>query len=155
MTLEQLGNLGDFVAAVATVVTLAYLALQIRASASATRAASHQATTDSFIQANLAISQNAELARIWVAGCAQRSPLSAEDRQRFDTLLLSYFHIFDSIHYQAHAGTGERELLRAEERSIATLVAMPGVREWWAENPYAFSTEFRAYIDGLIAGAAR
>lgn len=41
MTLEQLGNLGDVVAAVATVVTLAYLALQIRASARATRVASH------------------------------------------------------------------------------------------------------------------
>jgi hypothetical protein len=33
VTLEELGDLGEFVAAVATVPTLAYLALQIRATA--------------------------------------------------------------------------------------------------------------------------
>lgn len=155
MALEQLGNLGDFVAAVATVVTLAYLALQIRASASATRAASHHATTNSFLQANLAISQSADLARVWAAGGTQRSQLSLEDRARFDFLLLCYFHIFDTIHYQARTGTGERDLLLAEERSIVALVALPGVREWWAENPYAYSEDFRAYIEGFLAKAPR
>ena len=125
MTLEQLGNLGDLVAAVATIATLAYLARQIRASASATRAASHQGTTDSFLHANLAIAQSAELSRIYTLGTEQRSQLSPEDRHRFDFLMLSYFHIFDTIHYQAHAGTGERGLLRAEEPGFVTLLAMP------------------------------
>ena len=30
MTIEELGNLGDFLAAIATIITLIYLALQIR-----------------------------------------------------------------------------------------------------------------------------
>ena len=38
MTIEQLGSIGELVAALATVVTLAYLALQIRGSTVATKA---------------------------------------------------------------------------------------------------------------------
>ena len=24
----------------------------------------------------------------------------------------------------------------------------PGVREWWSENPFSFSPEFRAHVEG-------
>jgi hypothetical protein len=154
VTLEQLGNLGDLVAAIATVTTLAYLALQIRASASATRAASHHAMTDSLNQLNFLLASDAEMNRIWMAGSGDRAALSDADRSRFDSLMLALFHMFDTMHYQAHVGAGERALLLAEERSFAHLASLPGVRAWWAENPYAFGPEFRAYIEGFIAKAA-
>ena len=38
-------------------------------------------------------------------------------------------------------------LLIAEERGLAYLFTLPGIREWWDENPYAFSPEFRSYIE--------
>jgi len=47
-------------------------------------------------------------------------------------------------------GAGEDGLLLAEERSLATLLSTAGVREWWAENPYAFSPEFRSYVQGFL-----
>jgi hypothetical protein len=155
VTLDQLGNLGDFVAAIATVATLAYLAVQIRASANATRAAAHQATTDSLNQFNYLLAGDAEASRIWLAGRDDRGRLSDIERFRFDELCLALFHVFETLHYQARVGAGERALLIAEERSIRALVSSPGLRSWWAENPYAYSPEFRAYIDGFIAEAPR
>ena len=55
------------------------------------------------------------------------------------------------MHYQARVGAGETDLLVAEERSLAFLLATPGVREWWAENPYAFGPEFRAYLERFLS----
>ena len=50
MTLSDLGNIGEFVGALAVLVTLAYLALQIRQSSATTRAQIRQSLADSQIQ---------------------------------------------------------------------------------------------------------
>ena len=149
MTLGELGSLGEFLAAIATLATLIYLAVQIRQNTLSTRAASHHAITDVMNKTNHLVVGDAEVARIWIAGRADRSTLNVEERERFDALLISYFHVFDTLHYQARVGAGDTELLLAEEKSFAHLFSQPGVSEWWAENPYAFSPEFRSYMEGF------
>jgi hypothetical protein len=149
VTLGELGSLGEFIAAIATLATLIYLAVQIRQNTLATRAASHHAITDVMNKTNHLVIADAEVARIWVAGKADRSTLDDEERERFDNLLLSYFHVFDTLHYQSRVGAGDNELLLAEEKSFAHLFSLPGVSEWWTENPYAFSPTFRSYMEGF------
>ena len=152
MTIQDLGSLGELTAAIATIVTLIYLAAQIRQNTQATRGASFQAVYDSMNQVNLAVIQNGELTRVWLAGSQDRDSLNPEERHKFDFTLLSYFHVFETLHYQAQLGTGASDLVTAEERSLRDLMAAPGVRQWWFENPYAFRDEFRVYIDELSNG---
>jgi hypothetical protein len=154
MTIEQLGSLGEILAAAATIATLAYLALQIRRNTQATRAASFHAITDSMNHINVSVAQTPGLARIWLAGTADRNALSEEERHQYDLLLLAYFHVFETLHYQSRVGAGETSLVAAEARSLGALLATRGVRDWWAENPYAFAAEFRAYVDQFIANRA-
>ena len=150
MTIQDLGSLGELIAAVATVATLIYLALQIRQNTQTTQAASFHAIYDSMNHVNIAVIQNSELTRVWLAGAENRSALNPEERHKFDFTLLSYFHVFETLHYQGRLGTGDRELVLAEERSLKSILAMPGAHEWWSANPYAFGPEFRAYIDSLL-----
>jgi hypothetical protein len=151
MNIMELGALGEFVGSVGVVATLVYLAVQIRQNTRATQTASHHAITDSLNQGNVAQATDPELARIWLAGCEDRGALSDVDRHRLDMLLLAYFHVFDSLFYAATRGAGERSLLLAEEKGFAHLMKLPGVQEWWQENPYAFSAEFRSYMEGFSA----
>lgn len=144
-----LGNYGEFVGAIGVVVTLAYLAIQIRQNTGATRAASHHAIVEALNRGNLAMAMDAGLAQIWVVGSADRGGLSEAERQRFDMLMLSYFHVFDSLWYSARIGTAERDLLLSEEKSFVHLMNRPGVYSWWQANPYAFSPEFRGYMEGF------
>ena len=149
VTLGELGSLGEFLAALATLATLIYLAIQIRQNTRATRAASHHAITDAMNSVNHLVCGDAEVARIWVTGRADRSVLNDEERERFDLLMLSYFHVFDTLYYQARVGAGDQELLLAEEKGFVHLLAEPGISEWWTENPYAFSPAFRSYMEGF------
>ena len=153
VTIQELGSLGELVAAIATVATLVYLALQIRQSTYATRAASFHAISDSMNHVNLSVTGSAELSRIWLSGCEDRASLGPEAMHRFDTTLLAYFHVFETMHYQARVGAGDEDLVLAEERSLQALLAMPGIRDWWSANPYAFGPEFRAYIEPFLAEA--
>ena len=50
MTLEDLGNLGEFLGAIGVIVTLAYLALEIRQNTRMMRASIRQARADSALQ---------------------------------------------------------------------------------------------------------
>ena len=154
MTIQELGSLGELVAAIATVATLIYLALQIRHNTQATRSTSFHAISDSMNHVNVSVAQNPGLARIWLAGSADRSSLTDEERYQYDLVLLSYFHVFETMHYQARVGAGEKNLLVAEERSLAALLSTPGVREWWAENPYAFGPEFRSYLERFLGSSS-
>lgn len=149
MTIEQLGSLGEAAAALATIATLFYLATQIRHNTRATRAASFHGVTDSMNAVNVAVAQSPQLAKVWTAGVADRTSLSDDERHQFDMLLLSYFHVFETVHYQARMGAGEGDLLVAEERSLLFLLSNQGIWEWWNDNPYAYGPEFREYIAGM------
>ena len=50
---------------------------------------------------------------------------------------------------EAELGSGDDSICLAEEEGIKTVMASPGSREWWDENPYGFCTEFRSYVAGL------
>jgi len=153
MSIADLGSIGELIAAVATVATLLYLALQIRRNTLATHSASFHAVSDSMNHVNIAVAQSPELSAIWVKGRQNRQGLSEAEQHQFDMLLLSYFHVFETMHYEAQKGAGDESLVRTEERSLAALLAMPGVYDWWTENPFAFSDEYRSYVGTLLEGA--
>jgi hypothetical protein len=58
VTIQDLGSIGELVAAVATVATLFYLALQIRGSTRVARSEAAQNVIGSAISPNLALAQN-------------------------------------------------------------------------------------------------
>ncbi len=146
---QTLGNFGEFVAAIGVVITLAYLALQIRRNTQATQAASHHAITDSLNQGNIAMATDPELTQIYLTGMVDRASLSEVERQRFDSLFLAYFHVFDTLFFSSSNGTGAQSLLLAEEKGFSHLMNIPGIYSWWQDNPFAFTPEFRSYMESF------
>ena len=144
---QILGNFGEFAGAIGVVFTLAYLALQIRRNTEATQAASHHAITDSLNQGNIAMATDPELTQIYLTGLADRASLSEVERQRFDSLFLAYFHVFDTLFFSSSNGTGAQSLLLAEEKGFSHLMNLPGLYSWWQDNPFAFTPEFRSYME--------
>ena len=58
---EDLGNLGDFVGGIGVMITLAYLAVQIRRNTRALRSNTHQAMMDSGHSINTTLTEHPEL----------------------------------------------------------------------------------------------
>ncbi|MCZ6504041.1 MAG: hypothetical protein O6945_16205 [Gammaproteobacteria bacterium] len=146
---QTLGNFGEFVGAIGVVITLGYLALQIRRNTQATQATSHHAITDSLNQGNIAMATDPELTQIYLTGLVDRASLSEVERQRFDSLFLAYFHVFDTLFFSSSNGTGAQSLLLAEEKGFSHLMNLPGIYAWWQDNPFAFTPEFRSYMESF------
>ena len=87
MTLEDLGNIGEFVGAIGVVVSLLYLAIQIRRSNLLATAESNRFGQHAPIEPIMAIVQDPEVARIFREGLGDRDALSSDEKVRFDMLL--------------------------------------------------------------------
>ena len=149
MTLEELYYVSQIVAVIAIFASLLFVGLQIRQNTLATRAASHNAVSNSLNEVNRMFAENADLTRIFLAGQVDRQALTPEERWRFDSSMRAYMHVCETMFVQAAIGTGDKSVMLAEEDGIKAALATPGGCEWWSENPYGFSREFRAYVAKL------
>jgi hypothetical protein len=79
--LETLANLGEFIGAVGVIVSIGYLAIQIRQNTKAVRSSSYHQAAEQTWSSCLAVAQNAELAGILVRAQEGR-PLTPEETLR-------------------------------------------------------------------------
>ena len=97
MTLSELGNIGEFVGAVAVVVSLVYLAMQIRQNTQTVRASAYHNITAQWANHLQSIADNAELSSLYFRGLADSRSLDAQESPRFFLLMASQFALLEDL----------------------------------------------------------
>lgn len=100
MDLMELGAIGEMVGGVAVVVTLIYLATQIRQLKQQNLLASHQHSYDSVNSFCDVVSSSDALASIIIRGRQSASALTPEEHLRFQTIHGRLLNILESWHFQ-------------------------------------------------------
>ena len=90
MNLNDLANLGQIIGAVAVVVSLIYVALQIRQNTNAVRSATAQTVHEHFANWYHVIAADNELSRIAASGLRDYASLSEQERTRFIAAFMSF-----------------------------------------------------------------
>ncbi len=150
MDWDAIGAVGEVLGAAAVLVTLVYLARQIKQNTQEVRSSNYHGITDSFNGINVMMATNSDLARIFKDGNNSYSALSEEEQTQYGFFMHAAFRVMDVLHYQSHHGTGDTTLWDAEKPTIDTLLAGQGARDWWRTRPFNFSADFVAYIDGIV-----
>lgn len=147
MNLNDLANLGQVIGALAVVVSLIYVALQIRQNTSAVRSATSQTVHEHFANWYHLLASDAELAEMAVKGLRDYGSLSEAEKVRFIALFMAF------LSYSQNAFLKWREKLLAPplwlgwELVIMNLVCAPGGKELWKDRGYLFGEEFRRYVE--------
>ena len=126
MTIQDLGSIGELVAAIATVATLIYLALQIKQNTSTVATSTYDSVMNGYNEINLTIASDPELARILDAGLSDPDSLSENEQTRFILLLRTA-----SNHYLKLLRLKEKRAFPATEwelyaREMAQIYRTPG-----------------------------
>lgn len=153
MTLEDLGNIGEIVGAIGVVVSLAYLAFQIRQNTRFMRSASFQEAIRDVISITDALSTDRELSRIYWKGLADFESLEQDERRRFSAYLVGLFRRFEVIVYQTRQGALDASSWEGVMQTAVITVSRPGGRAWWTQAQDLFSKEFRTYVDEKLLDA--
>ncbi|MFC1575545.1 hypothetical protein ACFL5A_02720 [Gemmatimonadota bacterium] len=141
MNWEAIAAVGEMIGATAVVVSLIYLAVQIRQNTrqvyEQTRShhlASLSAVGQGFLEFRASISRNQQTASVWVRGNEDLSCLGDEERQQFDYLAVEFFWSLAMMWLYVQQGVFERELFDHSRKNIP-VYAGPGLREWWQTFP--------------------
>ncbi len=147
VTIQDLGSIGELIAAFATIATLLYLALQIKRSAAATRAEARRSMDVSGYDLTSQIAGDPETAHIFMAGLTKPQTLDPEQTLRFHLLMSYFFTSIDSALRESRTGTMSHEQLAMQLARNRPMLDTPGGAAWWGANSRMFSEEFRAFLE--------
>jgi len=121
MTIQDLGNIGQLLAAIATITTLVYLGVQIRQNTRALRSSTFQDIVAAMSSTTEAISTRPELALLIVKASSGFSELTPEERVRYNFILITTFRRLESVYVQRRLGSIEPQLAEGFERPALSL----------------------------------
>ena len=133
MTLEQLGNVGEVIAALATTLTLLYLAVQIRQNSKALRASSIAAYMQAQERVSTSLAENKELCELHFKGMQTPELLTESERRRFFIVLGNYVMALTLGDQMESAGVLPTDLQHHYSVQLDWLVCQPGFA-FWREN---------------------
>lgn len=151
MTIEQLGSIGEFIAAIATLATLAYLAVQVRQNTKALRASTFQQMSEAMAQNVSHLTDNGELAAIAVK-VSSGEDLTPVERIRYQGLMLMSMRRLESVYLHHELGSIDSDQVRGFELSIISLVKEPVAMNWWNRAKSTFHRRFVEYVDKRLTG---
>lgn len=162
MTLQDIGSIGELVAAIATVATLIYLAIQVRHNSAAmdrsnefARAASIHQLTQSFNELNWRLAADGDLADIYTRALAGES-LSPTESTRFLAWVNTYVATVENLVGQQSLELGYEALdsSGAVDLFAPVLGELFQTREgaaWWRDKaPNLYTSEFREQVDTAL-----
>ena len=156
MNWDAIAAVAELLAAAAVLVSILYLARQIRQSAASSVSDVHKGISQSFQGINELVAGSPDLADILVRGGTSRSNLSPAETVRFDSLLMNFFNIIENLRRQE---SGMGIFTPQRDQFIATIVRkrleFPGVREWWSESTDDFTADFVRWVEASAAAAQR
>ena len=148
---QVLGNFGEFFGAIAVVVTLVYLAVQIRQNSRHLQQVAYQSRADATVSVSLALAQSDSLADI-ISRANRGDALCDEEQLRCARLVSSTFRNFENTHFQHQLGLLTDEHYEATEAALRDILVMrPAYRQHWSVQKPGFRKSYVEWVDKLIA----
>ena len=155
MTISELGSIGEFIGSIVLIVTLAYLAIQVRQNT----AQQKREETISIQRGQndvIAHMMDPGIVRAYVRAADGDIPASVEDRAIAIQWVLQYLNHFQIVYDLHHDGTLDVERYEIWEGFAISIVAPKGIQNWWeAESgKLAFTPQVRELIDRKLRDTA-
>ena len=149
MSIQDLGSVGELIAAIATVATLLYLATQIRQNTKSVQSSNFS----TWIDAVQGINQiHLEIAEFLEDALYAKRELTPDEKWRFHIHQAQLGYSFESVFLFHLNGTVDDKYFASRMRSAKKSISYPGSRIWWDEwAQHLYDERFIKYIDGELA----
>ena len=153
MSFEQLSSLAQIVASVGVLVSLIFVALQIKQNTGALQRNEHNSTMAQWTVIRQAIAGNREIAELMTAGLHGEREMDAADQLRMEQMLQEYawaaFHIWE----RTQRGIFPKGKFEATAGALlCSLLASPRGESWWRDAKHiGFMPGFVADVDAVLA----
>jgi hypothetical protein len=147
---DAIGAVAEIISAAGVVISLVYLALQIRGNSSATRHASVDRLVEMWSSHIGAFTESPHLAALWVRGLNGIESLSREEQAILFAFIARVLRVSEAIHIHHTDRTIDAGLWAGIDASLTDILATAALRRYWEIRNHWFGPEFRKYVSGRI-----
>jgi hypothetical protein len=133
ISLTDLGNLGEFVGAIAVVASLIYVGIQLRQNTAAIKITTAQAFTDTWNGYISTLNLAPDLGDVFF--------------RQFYAFLSQAFTTYQSFFIQRQKGVVDEGSWTSYVQAIIDLMSSKGVREYWEFRHHWYTEEFQDYVN--------
>src|SRR5262245_57745703 len=147
---EAISAIGQIVGALAVVISLIYLAREVRRNARETRRASMHSLSDKFNRRSQQLAEQPHPSDLDYRGIHDFAPLERAELVRFTIVMSQLFRNYEDAYYGELGGHLDARVWHSWEAAMRDINAYPGVQAWWRSRSRWFSEEeFANYINQL------
>ena len=153
MSLSDLASLGSFVSGFAVLISLIYLALQVRQTKRNQQIAIRHTRATRVVELHLALADPA-VANAWLHGAGSPQEITRTELSQFLNLCRALFFHFEDSFYQREEGLPNKDAFETVVPGVRLSAKSPGWRAAWKLARPNFGGRFLAFMDAVVAGSA-
>ena len=147
MNWDAIGAMGEILGAVAVLVTLVYLAIQIRLNTLEIRAGRVESTLKDQALYNQLLASDEDLARIYWTAVDDVEALSVDEKRRWLHLCSIMLRNSEIAYYHHRQGYLPEAIHQSRERWIKMFMGSSGFRWWWEQYAVILDPDFVSYVE--------
>ncbi len=162
MNLDNLGNLGEFIAAVGVVLSLLLVVRQLRLGIEQTRrntrsvrAAAFNAMVENSIRLLEHVFRDREFADFLARAANAPDRLAAGEKLRWDSYLTAVFRHFGNLMYQWETGAMEEKMWESYRRSFKDHLLSEAWVAWYLDNSHLFDQRLADEVRSILEELSR
>ena len=148
MNWDAIGIVAEIVSAIAVVVSLLFLALEVRRNRNATESASVATLAEGFNSTNALLASDPELSAIWIKGMSDPTSLTEVESMRFIATTQSYINHFSTVIKYHESGLLPEEEWLSHYHSMHHIFNSPGGK--WLRDKINMAPAVRAVFDAPL-----
>ena len=149
MNWEAISAIGQIVGAIGVVVSLIYVATEVRNSARATQLASRRSISEIFTLLSRQLAEHPDLRELYYRGLHDFESLEGADLVGFGILMSGLFRLCEEAYYRHLEGHLDARVWYGWEAAMNDLNGYPGVQGWWRLRSHWFHEDFAKHINQL------
>jgi len=155
MSIQELGAIGEMVGGVAVLVTLIYLAMQVRQGSVTTHRQMYGQAAEAISSFWMDLARDPDLLDAYLEMLRPDHQPDSPGARRGYLVFDAYLSLLESF-YLHNREYGERLSQERWQRVLTRLLTTPGGRTYWARRREYFHEEFATYVQNLLEqGAVR
>ncbi len=153
MDWDAIGAIGEIVGAMAVVISLAYLAIQIRKQTLEAKLAATRELAGQGLNLMAHITSDFETTAAYGSGIQNYEDLPDDQRLWLAIQFQQWCRVMEQYVLHTEHSTVDPVYFESFTNVFAEGMTYPGFQQWWCKSKNLFSEKFQAYVeDGLIAG---
>jgi hypothetical protein len=148
--LQSFADFAEIIGGLAVVISLVYLALQVRQNTYSLRTENYARALDRVAAIQAQLGQNSDLSRMLTKGTISSANLTSAERIQFSWCLYEIFGSFEFMFHAAETRALPDEVWERWSLAVAWWLVYPGVQEWWHARPIPFSSSFVSYVEKTL-----